>query len=572
MSESAERWAQGPTILESIWRFRWVVLGVALAAGLLGYFVSQTLPPAYEATTRLYVTNPATSGVFQQQPSLNLDRYLPQQAQRIRSAQVLAAAAEDLADGTTPTDLALNMTMEADLELGTLSITMTDDSAAGAAAAANAVAAAYQENVRVTQLQRVTRAVEELERSAEEIETQIDALLAGSEDLEDPASDVGAAQLAGQLSVLTQRLVEIETLGQQLQVDARLFGSGVDFVEQAEPPAIPASPRPRRTAIIGALLAGLVASAVAYWLAGRGHRVESRDEPAEILQAPLLGVLPTYRPPDQVTLVQRATLDPRTAEAYRFIYSSLDATLREQGASSVMITSAGPATGKTETALQLAATAARRGQQVLLVDADVRLHGLTSFLRAESARGLLDLPRAGDGRTPDALTMTYPLENDRQISVLTVGLGAGKDDHLDDRWFGASFGQLVKGYDLVVVDSPPLLAVADTATIAGQTDTMVLVTREGTDIEDLERVRDRLRLIRQRLAGYVYLSAKALEGSEFDYGLVRSEALGAKAAPSAAPPGGWSKTTGPPGVSRQTDDRDATSASTTTTKRREQRS
>jgi Mrp family chromosome partitioning ATPase len=572
MSQTSERWAEGPTIVESIWRSRWLVLVAAVAAGLLGYFVSQSLPPVYESTARLYVTNPATSGVFQQQPSLNLERYLPQQAQRIRSAQVLTQAAEDLDDGTTPADLALNTTIQADLELGTLAITVTDDSAEGAATAANAIAAAYQENVRATQLQRVTRAVEELDRSAEEIAAQIDALLAGSEGLDDPASDVGAGQLAGQISVLTQRLVEVETLAQQLQVDARLFGSGVDFAEEAEPQPIPASPRPRRAAAISALLAGLLASAVAYWLAGRGHRVESRDEPAEVLNAPLLGVLPTYRPPDKVTLGQRATLDPRTAEAYRFIYSSLDATLREQGARSVMVTSAGPATGKTETALQLAVTAARRGQKTLLVDADVRMRGLTSFLRAEQASGLLELSRAAAGSKPEALIMTYPLGNGRQISVLTTGRGAGKDDHLDESWFGASFGELVEGYDLVVVDSPPLLAVADTATIADYTDTMVLVTREGMDIEELERVQRRLQLIRQRLAGYVYLSAKALEGSEFDYGLVRSAAWREKASASDASAGRWSDSDWPSGSSKPTDKPRSTSASTTKTKGREQRS
>jgi hypothetical protein len=105
-------------------------------------------------------------------------------------------------------------------------------------------------------------AVEELERSAEEIETQIDALLAGSEDSRIPQATSAPAQLAGQISVLTQRLVEIDALGQQLQVDARLFGSGVEFAEQAEPPGHPCLPAPpTHSRGISALLAGLIASA-----------------------------------------------------------------------------------------------------------------------------------------------------------------------------------------------------------------------------------------------------------------------------------------------------------------------
>jgi Mrp family chromosome partitioning ATPase/capsular polysaccharide biosynthesis protein len=574
MSQSSERWAEGPSLVQSIWQRRWLVLAVAVAAGILGYVLSQGQPPTYEATTRLYVTNPATSGIFQQQATTNLERYLPQQTQRIRSVQILTAAAEELNDGTTPTDLAFDTSVEMDLALATLEITASDASADGAAARANAVAAAYQDNVRATQLRRVERAVEELERSAEDIESQIAALLASSDEAgEDLATDVGANQIAGQIGVLTQRLVEIDALSQQLQVDARLFGSGVEFAEPAEPPGAPVSPRPRRTAVASALLAGLIASALAYWLAGRGHRIESRDEPATVLDAPLLGVLPTYKPPDQVTLGQRTSLEPRTTEAYRFVYSSLDATLRELGATSVMITSAGAASGKTETSLQVAATAARRGQRVLLVDGDVRMRGLSTFLRATTTPGLLDLAGSRKAGPPDSLVLSYPLRDDRKLDVLTAGRGSSSDDHLDESWFGEAFRQLVESYDLVIVDSPPLLAVADTATIAGHVDTIVLVVRERSDVEDLDRVRQRLRMIRQQLAGYVYLTPKALEGSEFDYGLVRSglwkSTTGAET--SDGDRGAWiEQATGKEAV-KSSGGRSATSGSTRT-ERREQRS
>jgi Mrp family chromosome partitioning ATPase len=325
--------------------------------------------------------------------------------------------------------------------------------------------------------------------------------------------------------VLTQRLVEVETLAQQLQVDARIFGSGVQFAEDAVVPELPVSPRPRRTAIVSALLGALLASALAYWQAGRGHRIAARDEPARILEVPLLGVLPTYKPPQQVTLGQRTALEPRTSEAYRFVYSSLTAILREHGGRSVMITSSGPGIGKTESALQLAVTAVRRGQRVLLIDADLRMSGLTSFLRAERAPGLMDLAASEDGVQASSLVRKYPLDQHRHIHVLTAGrIKEREDDHLNESWFGAAFEEIVQDYDLTIVDSPPLLAVADTSTIAGYTDAIVLVVREGSDLEQLERVRQRLRFVQQRLVGYVYLTPTALDNADFDYGLVRSQA------------------------------------------------
>jgi Mrp family chromosome partitioning ATPase len=526
MNSTSERWAEGPSIVESIWRWRYAVLAAVLVAGALGFVLSSRQDPVYESSATLYLTNPATSWIFQQS-RMNLEQYLPQQTERLQSSRVLAAAAESL--GGTPGAIADQLEVSGDTELGTLTITATDGLPERGAEIANAVSAAYQEDVRNSQLERVNRAVVELDRNAAQIQGQIDTLTeeAAAAEATDPAAEAGPVtnQFANQIGVLTQRLVEVEALAQQLQVDARIFGSGVEFVEDAEVPDAPVSPRPRRTAVMTALLGALLASALAYWQAGRGRRIAARDEPSRILEVPLLGVLPTYKPPQQVTLAQRTGLEPRTSEAYRFVYSSLTATLREHGGRSVMITSAGPGIGKTESALQLAVTAVRRGQRVLLIDADLRMRGLTSFLRAERASGLLDLAAAQDGIEPQSLVRKYPLDHHRHIDVLTAGrTNEREDDHLNESWFGAAFEEIVQDYDLTIVDSPPLLAVADTSTIAGYTDAIVLVVREGSDLEQLERVRQRLRFVQQRLIGYVYLTPTALDNSDFDYGLVRSQA------------------------------------------------
>jgi Mrp family chromosome partitioning ATPase len=530
MNGTSERWAEGPSIVESIWRWRYGVLAAVLVAGALGFVLSSRQDPVYEASATLYLSNPATSGIFQQS-RMNLEQYLPQQTERLQSSRVLTAAAETLG-GTSPGAIADQLEVSGDAELGTLTITATDGLPERAAEVANEVSAAYQEDVRTSQLERANRAVEELNRNAAQIQAQIDTLTAEAAaaepaDPDDPDAEAGplANQFATQIGVLTQRLVEVETLAQQLQVDARIFGSGVEFVEDAEVPDAPVSPRPRRTAIVSALLGALLASAFAYWQAGRGQRIAAREEPSRILEVPLLGVLPTYKPPQQVTLSQRTALEPRTSEAYRFVYSSLMATLREHEGRSVMITSGGPGIGKTESALQLAVTAVRRGQSVLLIDADLRMRGLTSFLRAERAPGLLDLEDAPEGPAVQSLVRRYPLDQHRHIHVLTAGRSSEQEDaHLNESWFGPAFEEIVQDYDLIVVDSPPLLAVADTSTIAGYTDAIVLVVREGSDLEQLERVRQRLRFVQHRLAGYVYLTPTALDDTDFDYGLVRSQA------------------------------------------------
>jgi Mrp family chromosome partitioning ATPase/capsular polysaccharide biosynthesis protein len=519
MKAVPERWSEGPTITSSIWRYRWLVLVVTLLFGLVGYGVAAVQPEVYEASSRLFLANPASAGVFGQQGNVSFDRHVPQQAERLTSPPVLALAAEALED-TSPTQLHRQIEVQDDVALGTLEIVVRDGSPDRAAEVGNAVAAAYEESVRTGQADRVGRALTELDRSIATIEAQIDELTA-------QAAGEAAPNVGGQIAVLTQRLVELDTLGQQLLVDSRLFGSGVEFVEAASPPSAPVEPRPRRTAIASAVIGMLLASAVAYWLAGRVRKVGTRDEPAVVFGVPLLGVLPTYQVMQVGTLSQRTSLEPMKAEAYRFVSSSLQATLKELGATTVMVTSAGPGVGKTETALQLAATARRRGQNVLLIDADLRMRGLTAFLRADRTEGLLDLAEPRHGSHEESLVLSYPLDRQRRLDVLTAGRPSGAErDHLSETWFGPAFERATEGYDLVIVDSPPLLAVADTATIAGYTDAIVLIVRERADLDELERVRQRLQFVRRQLVGYIYLSPTALDDTDFDYGLVRSRAWG----------------------------------------------
>lgn len=512
MTAPLERWADGPAVLESVWRHRWLVLAATVAFGLGGYFLAAAQPEEYEASTRLFLSDPETAGVFGQTAESDIDRYLPQQTQRVTSSPVLTATAELLGD-TSADALRWQVEASGNAELATLTITATAGSGQRAADIANAVATAYEDNVRITQVARVERATTELERSQADIESQIAELEA-----EGTAGD-------GQINVLLQRLAEMDTLIQQLRVDARLFGTGVEFVEAAEPPQAPTAPRPRRSAIMTALLGGILGAAVAYWLSGRKGRIASQDEPGVVLGVPLLGALPTYNVRTDGPLRERAELDPRTKEAYRFVFSSLEVILRERGATSVMVTSAGPNTGKTETSLQLAVTAQqRRGGEVLLVDADLRMRGLSTFLRAERDPGMLDLVADPD-LDPVDLISDYPLDDHHELRILTAGHHDGDtSQHVSERWFGRAFERLVQSHELTIVDSPPLLAVADTATIAGYTDAVVLIIREGSPVGDLERVKQRLRFAGQRLVGYVYLSPTALEDTAFDYGLVRERA------------------------------------------------
>jgi Mrp family chromosome partitioning ATPase/capsular polysaccharide biosynthesis protein len=520
MDTSEERWADAPAILESIWRYRWLVLGATLGLGLAGFVWSSQLPPVYETEAQIFLTDPATANVFGQSRGMDLERYVPQQAERLTSTDILATTVDDLADGTSLDELRAQIEVVGDLALGSLTVRVQDGDPDRAATIANTLVEAYEDDTRRFQLSRAERAAAELLSTMDAIEEQIDTLA------EAEPTDDGDTTGQAQRDVLVRRLLELDSLSQQLRVDARLFGSGVEFVEAATPPEAPIAPTPRRTTAISAFLGALLAAALAYLLAGRGGKILGQDEPSEILGVPLLGVLPTYKVGEFSSLRERARLDPRTAEAYRFVHSSLARVLHETGARSVLVTSASPGAGKTETALQLAITSADRGFSVLLVDADVRIRGLSEFLRADRTEGLINLGDPG-GPAPAELITSYPLNRKRDLSVLTAGSVTNDGPaQIQESWFSQAFPGIIEDFDLVVLDSSPLLAVADTAMVAAYCDAVVLVVREGSQVEDLVRVRQRMRFVGDRLVGYVYLSPRALAGSAFNYGLVRAQSRG----------------------------------------------
>ncbi len=82
---SLERWAEGPSITASIWRYKWMVLASAVIVGLIGFVLSSLQSEEYEASARLTLTSPGTTVVFDRQAFVPLERYLPQQAQRATS-------------------------------------------------------------------------------------------------------------------------------------------------------------------------------------------------------------------------------------------------------------------------------------------------------------------------------------------------------------------------------------------------------------------------------------------------------------------------------------------------------
>jgi capsular exopolysaccharide synthesis family protein len=499
---------EGPSIVESVWRFRYRIAAVVLLFGLLGYWLSGMRPQRYSATSNILYREPNENSVFNTgEFELDPERFILQQASRITSRTVLQRAGETVGNETFES-LQRVVSVHANAELNQVEVTATDPTPHGAADTANAVAEAYEQLTSEENAADVEQANLVLEDQIAELNETVDQLDARLR--RDPNDRVAASRLR----TIEGALLALETRASELAANAAVRGSGIRLREPAIAPEVPSSPKPVRDAAVLSALAFAVASAVAYARAGARRRVEDRTDPGSVLKVPLLGEIPKF---------SRLGWDAggllpggEASEAYQFVLSSIEFSLAEINATSLVITSAAPGDGKTSTALQIAVASAQEARRVTLVDSDVRAHGLTSLLHAEEHAGLVELTQ---GHALDDCIRQYRLTDASRLAVVPAGRPPKDPTRLmRSPEFKKAVENIKSAAELTIFDSPPLLAVTDASILASQVDAMVLVVDRNTEVDQLLKVQERLAFVSTRVIGYVYNRTTPDRATRYGYG------------------------------------------------------
>lgn len=358
-------------------------------------------------------------------------------------------------------------------------------------------------------------------------------------DLEERQPEVVA--LLNELALANSRRAILVTRRDELEVDLGLVRSGVVLlspVEQAEQVAENWLPTTAGAAMLGVA----VGVALAFSLAVRRRKFTSSDQPERVLERPLLAGIPNFRADGLTTaLPVREKVVTRSGEAFRFALSALnikissdpnapfsdgatkqgdqaaspiggDGNRRGDGdtvtaaAHSIAVLSGSPAEGKTVVAANLAVALAQTGLRVLAIDGDFGSQAMMELLSPglRTGIGLTDVV-AGEVELVDAVA-TVPLSEGRFLDVLGLGVSrqAGTEfvrQSSEIEWLR----DLQDGYDILIVDTAPMLHAAYAGSIARQVDQAVVVVRHGSLVSALEDLQDRLAIMRvDNVAGYIY--------------------------------------------------------------------
>jgi capsular exopolysaccharide synthesis family protein len=248
-------------------------------------------------------------------------------------------------------------------------------------------------------------------------------------------------------------------------------GALLTVVNPAGLPTSPSSPRPLRNLLIGFALGIVLGAAAALIRETLDTTLRDSDEVRRMTRTTILGTIP--REFDDERLPAATRPHSRRSEAYRQVRTNLEFAVDDQPPRSFVVTSPGQGEGKSTTVANLALLTSRAGKRVAIVDADLRKPVLASFFNATSEVGLSDVLT---GRAELDHVM-QPIAGE-DIAVLASGPTVSRPSELlSSPMMEQLLVRLRAGFDLVIVDSPPVLAITDALLVGKHTDGVVVVTR-----------------------------------------------------------------------------------------------
>jgi Mrp family chromosome partitioning ATPase/capsular polysaccharide biosynthesis protein len=509
-------------------RRKWIIVVLSLVAAASAYAVSQAESPVYRASAQILVNRSSVVSAVTNvtDPAIgDPTRFLATEASIARSPELAARVASAAkVPGVTGGDVlgASSVTPSSSADL--LNVSVSWPNPGDAVRLANAYATEFTQYKTELDTNRISQALSSLK-------VRIASLKAAG------------ATTSPSYATLIQDQSQLETIGTLLANNTTVLQPATD--------AGKVHPRPLHTGILGGLLGAVLGLGLAFLVEALDRRVRSEEQLEDVLQLPLIGRVP--RPPrnlrDVNGLVMLAEPASVQAESFRKLKTSIEFLNLEREARTIMVTSALPREGKSTTIANLAVAFARSGRRVALVDLDLRRPFLHSFFHTRVGRGVTDvvaggeslasalrpvpIPLAGSFSTQRSTNGSGPAHRSDEPSARADGMSllhllpagtiptTGADalvDFLEDPRLATVLAELADQFELVLVDTPPLLAVGDAMALTPSVDALVLVLHAGVERPILRELARQLHNSRAPALGFVLTGVAESEGYGYGYG------------------------------------------------------
>lgn len=470
-------------------RWLWILVAVPVLAAGGAFALSKLTTPVYEASLTLWVSQATAAAGQQYTDILAAERLAKTYGALITKRPVLQQTINELHLNMTTDDLSGRIAVKMVRDTQLLEVTARHTDPALAASIVNKLAEVFQKQNVAMQKQSFNEATQKLNAQISQLESQIKDTqdqLAALKAVHEP-TDAQRAETERLSTSLSQYQVAYSSVLKSLEEIRLSEASSLNNVSVAEEALVPqeaVSPRVNLNVALGLVLGLVLAIGLVALLEYLDDSFKTTEDILSVLGVSALGVvemiggkkpvragLGAKKPSGPQPLVSLNSVSSHVAEAYRLLRTNLDFAALDRPLKKLIITSALPQEGKSTTAANLAVVMAQSGKKVLLVDVDLRRPSVHKLFKVPNHHGLTSL-LLGAASTGDAV-QEVGIEN---LWILTSGpLPPSPADTLTSQAMEALMGKFSKQFDVVILDSPPVLVASDAVVLAPRMDGVLFV-------------------------------------------------------------------------------------------------
>ena len=358
-------------------------------------------------------------------------------------------------------------------------------------------------NLRETLKAKLSLAKEQLSRLKIEMdEKEGDAITKGiaTQNFVDAKNDFETAQ-----RLLEQ--LKVKQITEEMQ--GKISDDPIIVHEEPMISQIPVSPNITLNLALGGIVGLVFGVGVAFFLEYLDTSVKSLEDVERYLQVPVLAVIPK----DVGVLYKQSGMSP-DAEAYRILRTNIEFNRKNPEDNAITVVSGGAGEGKSTTLVNLAYICAQGGYTTLMIDADLRRPRLHTFFDINNSVGLTNYLTT-ELMLEDVILQT-PVDN---LYFMPSGiLPADAAGILNSRRMSELIQDVKQRFDLVLVDSPPILGVSDASVLASEVDlTMIVVQHRKLPRNMLLRVKQAVENVGGHVIGVVLNNVDVRSDSQYQY-------------------------------------------------------
>lgn len=490
-------------------KWGWLMLLIVGLAAAGSFLYSRTIPPTYRSTAILLVgqeqasANPTVTDIY---VSNNLAQAY---ALLVNQPSVLQAAAQELNWEGSWESLYFVVSASAPQGGQTINVTATSNSPQRAQEIANVLAnqviakspISRQQQAADTQREFITTQQALLQAQIVATQKQLAELTqqAALETDQEKLDALNARTAALQSKIESAQRTYIQ-MGALL---AQATGRYITLIAPAPLPGAPVSPNILQNVLLAAAAGLVLAVGVVLLLEYLDDTIKNVEDVQREMGTSVMSSIArihSVRKPGDALITLKHPRSP-IAEEYRSLRTNLRYAGIENPGGTLLITSPNPGEGKTTTAANLAIAMAQAGKRIVLVDADMRRPGVHRIFDLENERGLTSLFLDEPVLLEDVLQTTTI----QGLKILTSGEPPPNPaEMLESRRMTEILQMLRQQFDMVVVDSPPALVVADASILASRCSGALLVVDSGrTRTESARKVVETLKRSQVQVLGVV---------------------------------------------------------------------